>query len=75
MLVFFLVLVRPAHLITQTNKYNMALCFVILLQIKVGSSDHVGPTGVKKKDLIRKCVPPNIVEATMQQYRILKLIA
>ena len=53
----------------------MALCFVILLQIKVGSSDHVGPTGVKKKDLIRKCVPPNIVEATMQQYRILKLIA
>ena len=36
---------------------------------------YVGPTDVKKKDLIRNCVPPNIVKATTQQDRILKSIA
>ena len=65
-----------------TTLLAVILGVILVTSIKPGesvdSSDHVEPTGLKKKnvttvdtmlDLIRNCLPPNIVQATMQQYR------
>ena len=65
-----------------TTLLAVILGVILVTSIKPGESvdgsNHVEPTGIKKKnvttvdtmlDLIRNCVPPNVVQATMQQYR------